>query len=119
MSRQRVWLLSPSIATAVFFVVQIFLSFSGQSTSDRIAAASADAPSPVPVQVRVVAEIQPLEKKATTAAVPDTEEALFELIERDGTVTFGSEEVDVVETSEREFEAIEVGVIRARATLAP
>ena len=119
MSRQRAWFLSPSIATAIFFAVQLVLAFTSDGGGERIQAAAADAPAATPVSVRVVAEIHPLERPTKAAAkVPETEEALFELIERDGAVIFASDEVEVVATSEREFDAAEVTVIRARATLA-
>ncbi|MEQ9496486.1 MAG: hypothetical protein RIT81_06495 [Deltaproteobacteria bacterium] len=118
MSRQRAWFLSPSIATAVFFVAQAVASFSSNEASSTIAAAAADAPNAAPVEVRVVAEIHALEHVTQAArAVPATEEALFEMIERDGAVIFDSEEVDVVAIPEQEFGSDEALVIRARARL--
>lgn len=118
MSRERAWFLSPSIATALFFVVQLGASFTADEGTTAISGAGAETPTAIPVTVRVVAEIHPLERPTkAVSAVPTTEAALFELIERDGAVIFDAEEVDVVATPEREFEPAEALVIRARAQL--
>ncbi len=116
MSSARVWFLSPSIATAVFFAIQLGLSLTAEDTTNSVSAAAADAPSAVPVKVRVVAQIEAASKAAPATPVPTTEHELFELFDRDGAVTFAAEEVDVVATRFRKFETSEVEVIRADAS---
>ena len=103
--RERVWFLSPAIATALFFAVQSILAFSTPRQAVTVEAAAADTPSPTNVKVRVVEQIRPLDSRARTPTrVPLTEQALLELFHRDGAVVFFQDEVEVVETSEKEFD---------------
>jgi hypothetical protein len=113
---ERVWFFSPAIATALFFTVQIALSFSSPRQIGGVEGAAADTPNPTNVKVRVVEQIRPLDRKVHTASrVPATEAELMELFGRDGAVVFFQDEVEVVETSEREFEAEVITLRKGRA----
>jgi hypothetical protein len=103
--RERVWFLSPAIATGLFFAIQAFVSFSSPRSTGNVEAAAAETPKPMNVKVRVVEQIRPLDARARIPTrVPTTEEELLELFRRDGAIVFFQDEVEVVETSEREFD---------------
>lgn len=115
---RRGWLVSPAVATALFFAAQLFLAISGDQTIDRgsrrFSAAAANAPAAIPVETRVVTQIRNAEGPARRiAAVPASERELFDILERHGTVVFSAHEVDTVGTQEARFDAGEVGVITA------
>lgn len=103
--RERVWFLSPAIATALFFGIQAFASFSTPRSNTNVEAAAAETPKPTNVKIRVVEQIRALDARARAPTrVPTTEEELLELFQRDGAIVFFQDEVEVVETSEREFD---------------
>ena len=53
----------------------------------------------------MVEQIRPLDQKVRTPTqVPTTETELLQLFKKDGAVIFFQDEVEVVETSEREFD---------------
>ncbi len=113
-----VWFLSPAIATGLFFAAQAVLSLSAPRPAVNLEAAAADAPTPMHVKVRVVEQIRSLDARGRIPTqVPTTEEALLELFHRDGAVVFFQDEVEVVETSEKEFDP-EVITLR-KGRLAP
>jgi hypothetical protein len=113
--RERVWFFSPAIATALFFAVQIALSLTSPRPSTSVEGAAADAPNATNVKIRVVEQIRPLDQKVRTPKqVPTTEAELLELFGRDGAVVFFQDEVEVVETSEREFDPEVITLRKAR-----
>jgi hypothetical protein len=117
--RERVWFLSPALATATFFGLQAILSLSTPRQSTSVEAAAADAPPATNVKVRVVEQIRPLDARLKTPSqVPTTEAELLELFHRDGAIVFFQDEVDVVETSEKSFEE-EVITLSPRQTDRP
>lgn len=112
---ERVWFLSPAIATAIFFAVQVFFSFTSDRHESRLAGATAEAPNPTNVQIRVVEQIKAVEaRRRDTKPVPQTEAQLLQLFRQDGAVVFFQDEVEVVETPAKQFAADEVEVIRLR-----
>lgn len=113
--RRRHFVLTPAAATVLFFLAQLFFFVTDPQPSTKIAGATAEAPVPMPVKVRVVAEIRSLDDvKRPKAKVPATEAALLDLLRREGSVIFSSEEVEVVATPEQSFGPEEVDVIRLR-----
>ncbi|MCK6552623.1 hypothetical protein L6R52_42760 [Myxococcota bacterium] len=115
---RRAWLVSPAVATALFFAAQLVLAISGDHTTDpasrRFSAAAANAPAAIPVETRVVTQIRNADGPARrVAAVPASERELLDILDRHGTVVFSASEVDTVGTQEAEFDAGEVGVITA------
>ena len=103
--RERVWFLSPAIATGLFFLLQAILAFSNPHPTRNLQAAAAETPSPTHVKVRVVEQIRALDARVRTPTrVPTTERELLELFHRDGAVVFFQDEVEVVETSEKKFD---------------
>lgn len=112
---ERVWFLSPAIATAVFFAVQLCCSFTADRHEPRLAGATAEAPRATNVEVRVVEQIRAVEAGPRPAKpVPRTEAELMQLFRQDGAVVFFQDEVEVVETPSKRFAADEVEVIRLR-----
>lgn len=114
---RRRWVTSPALASVLFFAAQLLLMLTTDPEPKRgLAGAAPDTPVATPVSVRVVAEIKPVEQRprSRTAAVPASERALLQLLERDGSVLFASDEVEVVATPAREFRAEEVEVITSR-----
>jgi hypothetical protein len=109
---RRVWLVSPAVATIIFFAAQILLAGYGDS-SRSVGAAATDAPSAIPVNVRVVAQIKSADDMKPTARVPKSESELLELFNKQGGVVFSSSEVEDIATPSSEFEDQEVGVITA------
>lgn len=108
---RRVWLVSPALATVLFFVAQAILAGSGAG-SNEVRAAAPETPSAIPVKIRVVAQIKSAgEVKA--ARVPESESELLELFKKQGAVVFSSSEVEDIGTQASEFEPAEVGVITA------
>lgn len=111
----KAWILSPAIATAAFFALKLALGPGADAIrTDAVLGAGAETPSATPVQVRVVSEIRRAGDPARQArTVPDNEADLMKLLEQDGSVTFLSDEVEVVTTSEQNFaqdEALEITV---------
>jgi hypothetical protein len=112
------WLLSPAVATVVFFLAQLAIATLMDSSEARVAKSAAATPSAVPVKVRVVTQIRNLEEQPRQlASVPKSEAALLELFKKNGCVVFSASEVDAVGTEERKFGTEEVGVITAEAKL--
>jgi hypothetical protein len=112
--RSRVWLASPAIATAIFFVAQFFLAAITDRPHSSVRGASAETPK-VPVKVRVVSEIRSFDSKALELKqVPSSETELLELFKKQGhgAVVFLPIEVDTVSTVEKKFATEEVGVIK-------
>lgn len=113
--RDRVWTLSPALATACFFAIQAVISLSTPRESTNLEAAAAAAPNPTNVKVRVVEQIRPLDARARKPTpVPNTEAELLELFHKDGTVIFFQDEVEVVETTEKAFEPEVITLRKAR-----
>lgn len=111
--RSRVWLLSPAIATAIFFIAQFLLAALADPPSSRVKGAGTEGPSATPVKVRVVSEIRSFdERRFASAKVPKSESELLELMKNRGTVVFLPSEVDTVGTVEKKFADQEVGVIK-------
>ena len=114
------WLVSPAIATLLFFAAQLLLAIYSDKPQSRMAAASTEAPQTVPVQVRVVAQIRSAEDGARAlASVPESEGALIELFKKRGWIVFSASEVETVDTQEASFDTAEVGVIKAATKLRP
>jgi hypothetical protein len=113
MGPNRIWFLSPALATAAFFGVQAVLALSYHRDASTVAAASANAPNPRHVKLRIVEQIRSA-GGPRASSVPETEAQLLELFRRDGAVVFFQDEVEVVEISAREFDADEAGVITSR-----
>jgi hypothetical protein len=112
--RERIWFLSPALATGLFFAAQAYVSLSTPAHGTNIEGAAAETPNPTNVKVRVVEQIRPLSQMRATKPVPMTEQELLELFARDGAVVFFQDEVEVVETSEKEFEAEVITLRKAR-----
>jgi hypothetical protein len=111
---RRRFVLTPAVATIAFFAIQLLLSL-GDGRKSEIGGAAADAPAAIPVKVRVVAQIRSQDDAPRKkSAVPTTEAALLDLLRREGSVIFSSEEVEVVSTPEQEFGPEEVDVIHLR-----
>lgn len=102
--------------TAIFVVLRVFIGWSTPDRGSPIEGASTDSPSvPGTVQVQVVASIAAADRvERRVAPIPSNVAALFELIQRDGSVTFAADEVDIVATPAREFDPEEVDVITAQ-----
>src|SRR5687768_15186248 len=84
---RRVWLVSPAVATLIFFAAQIFISqYSGSPRAVR--GAAPDAPSATPVAMRVVATIKSADDAKPASRVPESEEELLELFKKQGAVIF-------------------------------
>lgn len=109
---RRVWLVSPAIATVIFFAAQLLLAGYGKGPSG-VHGAGTETPSPIPVAVRVVAEIKTASDVKRGASVPTNESELLELFKKNGAVVFSSSEVENIGTQASEFDAAEVGVITA------
>jgi hypothetical protein len=109
---RRVWLVSPALATLLFFAAQFFLASYVESPRD-VRGAAADAPTAVPVNVRVVSQIKSADELKPLARVPASEYELLELFKKQGCVVFSSTEVEDIGTQASEFDAAEVGVITA------
>lgn len=115
LARRRHFVLTPAAATILFFAAQLFFFITEPTPRSRVAGASAEAPAPIPVKVHVVAEIRSLDDvKKPKAKVPATEAQLLDLLRREGSVIFSSDEVEVVATPEQSFGPDEVDVIRLR-----
>lgn len=115
LARRRHFVLTPAAATILFFAAQLFFFITEPTPQGRVAGASAEAPAPIPVKVHVVAEIRSLDDvKKPKAKVPATEAQLLDLLRREGSVIFSSDEVEVVATPEQRFGTEEVDVIRLR-----
>ena len=111
---RRRFVLTPAVATLLFFAIQLALSL-GDGRKSEISGAGADTPAAIPVRVRVVAQIRSqTDTPRSKSAVPTTEAALLDLLRREGAVIFSSEEVEVVSTHEQEFGPEEVDVIHLR-----
>jgi hypothetical protein len=108
---RRVWLVSPAIATVLFFAAQLFLR--GYGDASGVNSAGTETPSAIPVAVRVVAEIKTASDVKLAASVPANESELLELFKKNGAVVFSSTEVEKIGTQAIELEAEEVGVITA------
>lgn len=108
---RRVWLVSPAVATVLFFIAQAILASSGDGSSS-VRAAAPDTPSAIPVKIRVVAQIKSA-AEVKAARVPESESELLELFKKQGAVVFSSSEVEDIGTQASEFETTEVGVITA------
>jgi hypothetical protein len=116
---RKAWLISPAIATVLFFAAQLFLALFAEKTDSSLRAASAEPTPAIPVQVRVVAQIHSAtEGTPALALVPESEEALFDLFKKQGRVVFLPSEVDTVDTPEARFDPTEVGVISAGSKVA-
>lgn len=101
---RRVWLMSPALATVVFFAAQIAIQALVSSPGRRLTAASAETPSTTPVKVRVVTQIRSLDDRARSLAhVPKSEAALLELFKKQGCVVFSPQEVETIGTQEVRF----------------
>jgi hypothetical protein len=112
---RKSWLVSPAIATLLFFAAQLLLAIYSDKPQGRMAAASTEAPQTVPVHVRVVSQIRSAEDGGRAlASVPQSEEALIELFKKRGWIVFSASEVETVDTQEASFDTEEVGVIKAR-----
>lgn len=118
---RRAWLLSPAIATGVFFVAQFFVATLPEKSRESVnAAATAEAHQAMPVKVHVVTKIRSLEESSRElASVPTSEREMLELFKRQGCVVFSAHEVDTVGTLEAHFDAEEVGIITADHKLRP
>lgn len=112
--QERIWLLSPAVATLIFFASQLFIAQMRDAPKGGVHAAAAEAGRRVPVEVRIVSQIRPLEDSAKpTTRVPPSETEFFDLLERQGCVVFSASEVENIGTPERQFRPEEVGVITA------
>jgi hypothetical protein len=109
---RRVWLVSPAIATVLFFGAQFLLAGYGDTPSS-VRGAAADTPSAIPVSVRVVAEIKSAGDMKPAARVPASESELLELFHKQGAVVFSQSEVENIGTQSSEFDDQEVEVITA------
>ena len=108
---ERIWFLSPAIATAMFFLGQLYFS-TAASPRAPVASAGADSPRASNVTLRVVEQIRSTDVGGPhITRVPDTEAQLLELFSQDGALVFFQDEVEVVETEEKHFRLEEVGVI--------
>jgi hypothetical protein len=111
------WLMSPAVATALFFAAQLILAvIPDKPSASALNAAATEAPAATPVNVRVVTQIRNLDDGAhapATARVPRSEGELLELLQKKGCVTFSTREVEKIGTLEAKFDAKEVGVITA------
>jgi hypothetical protein len=104
--RERAWFFSPAIATALFFAIQLVVSLTTPRISVNVEAAAPETPNPTNLKIRVLEQIRPLHQNLRASTqVPTTEAELLELFHDGGAVVFFQDEVEVVETSEREFEA--------------
>lgn len=119
-ARERIWILSPALATGLFFGLKLLTSASDPLiTTEGISGAGAQTPVAMPTQVRVVAELRRADVAVRAKrAVPNTEADLMRLFEQEGTVTFLAGEVEVVATSAPEFAPTQIDV-RTDATQTP
>ncbi len=112
---ERVWILSPALVTAVFFALKLALGASGSLVSSTVSGAGAQTPVAVPVKVWVVSELRRVDDAPRAKrVVPSSEADLLRLLEQEGTVTFLSDEVEVVATSAPEFEPHQVNIDTSR-----
>jgi hypothetical protein len=81
----RVWFLSPAFATLLFFLAQVAMMLGGETSAPRVAGLAASTPLPAG-DSRVVQVIQPAELEPVP--VPETREALIDLLERQRRVVF-------------------------------
>lgn len=111
-ARERVWFMSPALVTALFFGLKLAMGAGGAAVdSDQVAGAGAETPVAMPTQVRVVAQLHRADvAPRPKRVVPKTEADLLRLLAQEGTVTFLSDEVEVVATSAPEFEPQQVHI---------
>lgn len=111
-ARERIWILSPALATGLFFGLKLIVGAADPMVgSDRVAGAGAQTPVAMPTQVRVVSELRRADASVRAKrVVPETEADLMRLFEQEGTVTFLTDEVDVMATSAPEFAPIPIEV---------
>lgn len=104
-ARERIWLLSPALATALFFALKLAFGAGAPGAGrEDVAGAGAETPVAMPTTVRVVSELRRADApQRAKRSVPRTEADLMRLFEQEGTVTFLSTEVEVVATSAPEF----------------
>lgn len=84
----RVWFLSPAFATLLFFLAQIAMMLGGETSAPRVAGLAAGTPLPAR-ESRVVQVIQPADVQSVP--LPETEEALFELLQTQRRVAFDAD----------------------------
>lgn len=108
-SEPRALFLSPAAATFVFFAARVFIGLGTEPESSAVSLAGASGRAEA---TRVQVAIPSVEQTKTRShRVPPTESELLELLRRDGTVLFTSEDVEAVEVPAQEFTLEEVGVI--------
>lgn len=117
---ERVWILSPALVTAVFFALKLVLGVTAPLVTSDVAGAGAQTPAAVQVKVWVVSDLRRIDDPPRAKRpVPSSEADLLRLLEQEGTVTFLSDEVEVVATSAPEFEPHRVNIDTSARNLQP